>query len=86
MKDLDLAGRALTTVVDELRRRDGELPPEREVEYARNMSNLEHGRAVHYIQQGEAAAAQAHVDRAWTHNCKLPEREKKERLSAHWQN
>lgn len=86
MKDLDLAERAFTAVVDELRRRDDELPPEGEVEYARNMSNLEHGRAVHYIQQGDAESAQAHVDRAWTHICKLPESEKEERLSAHFQN
>lgn len=86
MKDLDLAERALEAVMVHLRRRDGGMPPRGDVEYARNMSNLAHGKAVRYLRQGDAATAQVHIDRAWTHINALPPVERADRLSAHWQN
>lgn len=86
MKDLDLAERALDAVVQHLRRRDGGLPERGEIEYAKNMSNLAHVRAVHHLRRGDASNAEREVNRAWTYIETLPESERIDRLSAHWQN
>lgn len=64
MKDLDLAERALDAVVDHLRRRAEGLSRASEIEYARNMSNLAHAKAQLCLQDGDAASAQTHIDRA----------------------
>lgn len=86
MKDLDLAERALRAVVQHLRRRDGELLERAQIEYAKNMSNLAHVRAVHYLRRGDASSAESEVNRAWTYIQTLPESERVDRLAAHWQN
>lgn len=86
MQDIDLAERALDRVVDHLRRSEVGLSERGEIEYARNKAKLAHDRAVHYLRKADAINAQLQIDRAWAHIEALPEWERADRLSAHWQN
>jgi len=86
LKDLDLSERALTAVVENLRRRRDGLSSEGEIEYARNMSAIIHSRVVWLIRQGDVDGAEREVERAWKYIMAMPETEQLDRLAAHWQN